>query len=276
MARQHAYATVNKLSGIADSAITLSTGSTTNRGRLVDARQDKQWDSGTIAAGVVVNLDFDAGSAIAATGVAVLNHNCTDADPTFVRLRGADDSAFSVNLVSGNNQNLREGNGAAFINSTGATVSKRYWRVVLDLPASQTQLKVGEVYLFAHTALARFEVYGRGAGQRFSTTGGESDVGRLFGHYLSGPHAVKRLVWEDLSTAQLDEVQTMLAAAKGNARDILWLQSVDYTSAATIEASQECYLGRFQEKELVPNETDFDLWNNISLTFREQSRGVGV
>lgn len=272
MALLHAYSIASKFLSYPGAQIVMggaSTPSSTNRTRLVDGRQDKRWSSGALLAGAW-NITVDSGGgAISLDGIALLNHTGIQGNIT---ITGADDVAHTVNVVTYvNAAGLRAVNASYQWNSA----SKVSWRIA-GVMASPGAFEIGELYSFSRTSLARAIVYGRSKGQQFFATQDESDVGRMTGHALSGKLARLGLVWEDLTETQKDEIMTMHEAVAGTAADLLWLQKAyDGSAEATPYPMQECYLGRFLEKQLDPIESDFGTWNAIRLTFREQTRGVG-
>lgn len=272
----HAYCVANAFAGLPESSIVPSAGSSTNRGRMVDGRVDRQWDTGVIGASWTLTVVFDYGSAISLVGIAALNHNGTDALPITMRVRAADDAAISVGVVTPwAAVNMRATNAVAAFSAT----SKRYWEVRWVSGVTPTSFKIGELFAMATaTQLSRHVVYGSGGEQLFKTNFAESPTGRLMGGKLSGPLKARHLVWEDLSAANLLELETMHAAANGNGRDLFWVEHWDPagTSGLTADQRQECYYGRFLEDRLRHAVTDYDLYGGVQLTLREQTRGVGA
>ncbi len=274
MALQHAYSVGSRFRSLAESAITLSAGNAANKGRLIDGRVDRQYESTAITN---LNIDFDFGSAVSLQGIALLNHNLDGAALSSFLIRSADDAAFSVNANTVfSNTTLRATNVFCVHSSTTA---RRYWRITINHSGSYNK-KIGEVYAVAATggttpitALSRRVIYGNGGSQSFRTTFAESPYGRLMGGVLSGPLKSRRLLWEDLTLSQKNEILTMHAAANGNGSDLLWVEDYDGTAHST---SQECYFGRFMEDELQYTESDYGLYSGLGLTLREQTRGVGV
>lgn len=269
MALQHAYVTSDVIAGLAESAITVSSGTTTNRGRLADGRADKTYSPGSVASGW--NIKFDLGSAQSIAAVAILNHNLAGFSATCL-IEGADDLAISVNVVTFKSATTLRASDAVL---QGTSASRRHWRLTFAWTGNQTPV-IGEVFASTSTALTRFTIFGNSRARAFKTIFNESDYGLIFGHFLSGPMVVRSVIWEDLTPSQKDEIFTMHSAVKGNARPFLWIEQYETGSTAADLAHQECIFGHFLEQDLAAQEADFDLYGTITLTIREQTKGVGL
>lgn len=269
MAFQHAYMTTSKLAGLADAAITVSAGTTTNRGRLVDSRVDKTFAPGSVASGW--NIKFDLGSAQAITAFAILNHNLATFSAV-CKIEGADDSAISANVVTFKSDTTLRANDAIL---QGESVSRRWWRLTFTWSASQSPT-IGEIYAGVSSVISRFTTFGNERGRVHKTVLNESDYGMLFGNFLSGPIRTRTLIWEDLSETEKDEIVAMHSAVKGNAFPLVWAEIYEASSSAADSAHQETIFGHFTESNLDAKESDYNLYGQISLTVLEQTKGVGL
>ena len=270
------YATANALTGLAATAFTWSSGYTTGRSRLNDGLQDELAAGSSSAQAPGQTLAIDLGSATAIVGVALLNHNLAAAGYN-VKVEGADDSGFSVNLVTAKN--------ATTIETTAPwskdavlqfpSVTKRYWRLTFAGGGSLT-VTLGELQLLTSiTTLSRQPVYGGYAqSERYVLNRTESRTGQTRSTFLAGPIRSLRLPFKDTSTSQKDELFTMWRATRGGNTRLLWLEYVESDTFASSYASQHCLWGRVQETLGWVN-ADYGLYDVDGLELIGEGREVG-
>jgi len=101
------------------------------------------WRSATGTGAGGETVDVDLGQAVELNYIALLNHNITAA-ATEIKAYGADDSAFTTNVVS---ETLTWAAGSIFqFFSTART--KRYWRVkVINATNPATYIQIGPIFL---------------------------------------------------------------------------------------------------------------------------------
>ncbi len=270
MANAYSYPTANRFLSLPESSITVTGATATNRGRLTDGLVDKQWNSEAVGS---FTIDFDLGSAgITLDGIALINHNGIE-EGTTVQVKAAEDSGFSVNVVTPKSTSQLYGKNSVL--QFTALSTKRYWRLEIVGAGGSVEFKCGEIWGYSKALLTRGLVYGDSKEQLFKTVYGESDTGRQFGHFLAGPIVKRRLMWGELTASERNEIVAMHAAVKGNARQLLWIESHETGSAAAAEAQQECYVGRLLDPLNAIN-SDYNLYTGLELTFLEESRGVGL
>lgn len=273
---QHAYAVTNRVAALADAALTWGTGGTTNRSYLRDGRVDRAFSAGAATGGTTLVIDF--GSAVALTCVAVLNSNIAQASGTpTLKVEAADDSGFSVNLVTAKAQST--------LNVTAprqkdhvlqfASVTKRYWRLTWTWTGSFS-LSVGEVFAGTLTALARAHTYGLEEREEFEKRDSVGDGGETWSYFFAGPVRCLDLVWEDLSESERDELRLLFRSTSAGATPVLWCPSYESVATAAAADQQDVLYGHFVEKQFGATEFDFDRYNPGGLTLRNMGREVGA
>ena len=270
------YATANALTGLAATAFTWSSGYTTGRSRLNDGLQDELAAGSASAQAPGQTLAVDLGSATALVGVALLNHNLAAAGYN-VKVEGADDSGFSVNLVTAK--------AATTIETTAPwhkdavlqfpSVTKRYWRLTFSGGGSLT-VTLGELqFLTSITTLSRQPIYGGYAQtERYVTNRVESRTGQTRSTYLAGPIRSLRLPFKDSSTSQKAELFTMWRATRGGTSRLLWLEYIESDSFSGSYDAQHCLWGRVQETLGWVN-ADYGLYDVDGLELIGEGREVG-
>jgi hypothetical protein len=276
MSLQHSYMVTNLLAGLAPSAFSVDLGSgvvAVTSTYLNDARSDQLWRPGSVVASDW-SLFVDLGSAQAVSAVALININSPAS--AAVEIIGADNAAMSTNPVSAkaNSQLATPDDYTRSYVLQFPSVTKRYWQLSFET-SDPWSVELGEVFFGVPTALTRAIVQGARKRRIHKTTQNESDAGVMFGHRLAGPHLLRELRWEDVSAAEAEEIVAMHDAAHGNARNLLWIETVGSSSSAATSAEQECVYGRFVEPEIGQTEDDYLRFGDLGLTIREHSRGVG-
>lgn len=276
----HAYVLTNLLEGLAATAFTWSPASTTDRAFLNDGRIDRRMlVSASAASGITLVINM--GSAVALSGIAVLNSNCAvqKADAA-LRIRAADDAAITTNVVTAK--------AASTLYSTKiprnkdhvlqfASVTRQYWELTWTWTGNVTNFSIGEVFAFAaSTALTRRSIYGSGEGKKMYTAADQFQTGERRGLKLGGPQRVLDLVFTDLSTTERDELDVMWALVDGNVTPMLWIDSRETVATAAAVAEQNCVFGKLEEDELVFTEDDKDLYNMRGFRLRSAGREAGA
>lgn len=275
----NAWVVTNRLTGLAASAFTFSAGANdTTRARLNDGRMSERYVNGaSVASGLTCVIDL--GSALACTGIALLNTNCavqkTDAA---VRVRAADDSAISVNVVTPKAASTL--NTAAMKNKDHvlqfASATKRYWELTFTWTGNVTNFAIGELVMFnAQTQLSRKAIYGKKEGRDFRVSEVEHYNGGSTSYFEGGPLRTKQLPYSDLTPAQLEELFAILTATNGGATPFLWIESYEATGTAAAVAEQEVIYGK-AAPEFNFSEPDYDLLTPNELVIRSLGREVGA
>lgn len=276
MPLQHAYATTNKLTALADAAFTWTPATTTNRVYLHDGRMDKIFSVASTASTVNVVIDF--GSATALTAIAILNSNIAQATSPTITIAAADDAAITVNPVTPK--------ATTTLNTTAprqkdhvlqfASVSKRYWRITWAWTGSFA-LTLGEIYACVTTALTRYTVFGHSEDEEYFGTEFQSDTGESRGHFIAGPYRTKVLPFEDLSESERDELLTLRRACNAGASPLLWCHQYEAVSTAAAAAYQDVIWGRLRGNKNFPwNEFDYARFNVNALVLKSLAREVGA
>jgi hypothetical protein len=272
----HAWATTNALAGLAESAFTFTNWTASNKQFLNDAAMDGACSTGT-ASGTTRYIDIDLGGATALVGFALLNHNIAAWSSTTIRVQGADDAGFSVNLV--------EAKAATTVAVTAPndkdtvlqfpSVTKRYWRLTFVSSGTEA-LRLGELMALASiTALSRLKAYGWSESEEYVSNRAAMRTGNARASFLAGPIRSKRLPFVDMQgTSQREELMAMWRAARGDVTPFLWVEQVESTATAATAAGQECLWGKLQPS-LSWRETDYTLYDVDALELRSLGRDVG-
>jgi len=273
------YCIANALTGLATSAFseTSAPSNTATRAYYNDGRLGRQSVSGgsvTSQAWVV-----DLGAARALVGFAVLNHNLYELSPAAtLKVEGADDSGFSVNLV--------EAKAASTVASAAIdrkdtvllfpSVTKRYWRVTADwTPAGYAE--VGELFaLQSVTGLSRGSAYGSGEGLEMAVAEQRMQTGDLRVARLGGPIVERRLSFADWTLAELEELKAMWIAASGPVTPLLWIDKVASSVTAAAADEQRCVFGRIVNASFDWTQDDFGVYQPPSITIRSGAREIGA
>jgi hypothetical protein len=278
VALQHAYSTANLLTGLAASSFTLGTAVTTNRAYLNDGKMYKQFAAGAASSGTTLIIDL--GSSQAFNVAAILNSNIAEATAPTLKVERADDLAFTSNVAT-----LKS---ATTLNTTEprhkdhvlqfTSVTKRYVKFTWTWTGS-FNLRFGEVWIGASTALSRFSILGANAGDEEKIIGSRTEfaTGELGGHFVAGPIRIKRIPLADLSESEKNEVMTMWRAARGHVRPVLWCHQYETGSTAADNDHQECVLGKIEQDGISWNEFDYGRYNIEpgSLVIRSLAREIG-
>lgn len=276
----HAYATVNKLAGLAAGAFDWSAGlEDSTRTRLNDGRMSSRYVNGNAASGI--NLIIDLGSAMQLSGFAALNSNCavqkTDAT---LKVESADDAAMSVNLATNKAASTLYSSAAPrnkdHVLQFALSTARRYWRLTWTWTGTVTNFSIGELFAFAsQTQLSRVYVYGGGGEEEVKTAQIDFDTGGQGAYFLGGPVRSLRMPFEDLTESERDELLAMWRATKDAATPILFIPSYEATSTAAAVAQQECVYGRLQLPQFAWTEHDFQLFTSPEIVVRSLGREVG-
>lgn len=270
------YAVTNALSSLAAGSFTWSSGYTTARARLNDGIMDEVAAGSSSAQASGQTLVIDMGSATALVGFALLNHNLASGACT-VKIRGADDSGISVNVVTAKD--------ASTIVTTAPSekdtvlqfpsVTKRYWQ--LEFVHTGTKIvRLGELLAFASiTTLSRGSIYGDGDGERAFLNKNVSGTGHQRATYLGGPVRTKRLMHKDLNASELAELRAMWAASTYGVSNLLFIPYIESVSTAASSAAQECLWGKMQE-EFDFTRADYSLNDPGNFVIVGQGREVGA
>lgn len=271
----HGYAVTNALSGLAATAFTWSSAFTTSRDRLNDGVMDLLASSAAAAQASGQTLVIDMGSATALAGLALLNHNLASGACT-VRVRGADDAAFTVNVViakAASTVTTAEPNHKDTVLQF-PSVSKRYWELAF-VHAGTKIVTVGELLALASiTTLNRTTIYGSGDTERYVLNRNDSETGNLRSTFLAGPLRSRTLPFKDLSTSERDELFVMFRATKGGNANLLWVEFLESTTTAATASAQECIWGKIAPK-LSWTQDDFRLFTPGGLEITGLGREVG-
>lgn len=274
-----AYVVSNLLSGLAASAFTVASGpSDSTRAYLNDGKTNKLFTC--TAAGSGNTFSIDLGSAQSVMGLALLNHNLSTFGGTVTAMvQGADDSGFSVNLVTAKalttldfTQPKHKDHVFQFSAHT-----KRYWRIVLTWTGTQT-MTVGELFLFAaSTQLSRKDVWGAsGDGERFNIKTVTSEYLETRGYLLAGPQRQRRLVYQDLTLSEQAELRTWWRAVNGPLTPFLWIESYEAVDTAAAASEQEVIYGKLGLSEFAVSYPDFSRYAPPPLIITALGREKGA
>lgn len=272
---QHAYLVTNALAALAASAYTWSNADTLNRAYLSDGRMDKQFVA--TAASSALNVVIDMGSATALAAIAILNNNLRLATSPTVTIKGADNAGMSTNVVTVKSASTPVTTAPKHKDHVFqfASTSKRYWQILFTWTGS-FELKIGELFAGAPTALTRFDVYGRGETEEIVGTRFHAYNGEQRGHFIAGPFRMKHLQLEELSESELAEYLAMWRGCFAGALSMLWIERYEAVSTAAAAAYQDCIFGKVQQADLSWNESDYGIHDPGPLTIRQLAREVGA
>lgn len=270
------YAITNAISGLAATAFTWSSGYTTNRARLNDGVQDELASGSSSAQASGQTLVVDLGSATALVGWALLNHNLASGSCT-VRIRAADDSGISVNVVTAK--------AASTINTSAPyqkdtvlqfpSATKRYWEFTFVHSGTKT-ITIGEVLAFTSiTTLSRSPIYGSGESERYVLNRNESRTGNVRSTFVGGPVRTIQLPFADLrGTSERNELMTMWRSSQGGNLNLLWIDLIESTNTAATSAGMQCLWGKLQDT-LGWTEGDYEVFGVDGLVLVGLGREVG-
>lgn len=274
-----AYATTNQLTGLAASAVTVTTGAgpaDDTRLYLFDGKLAGQY---TLTAGTTTEvMRFDLGSAKAVCAIAVLNHNIAALGGGTITVRAADDSGFTTGVVTPK--------ASTTVNTTApkhkdtalqfASATKRYWELTFTHSLS-TALKLGELFFAAaSTQLTRGQIDGSGERESFITADIQMQFGASQSLFFAGPIRSKRLKTQDWRSAERDEALALWRAVKGPVTPFLWLESYEATSTAAAVEQQDCIFGRLKLPEFEWSWTDYNLTQTPELIIASEGRERGA
>lgn len=274
----YAWTITNALSGLAAGAFTWTSGpADSTRTYMRDGRMGKQFVCSSATGGNTLALDL--GSATTLRGLAFLNHNLASFGGTVTALvQAADDSAFSVNLVTAKaltTLDFTKPHDKDFVLQFSA-VTKRYWRIVLTWTGAQV-LKVGEVFAFASaTTLSRRDNYSSGEGHQYRLATVESDNLETRSYLMAGPRRTRRFVWGDRSEAERAELEAMFYAAKGGLNPVLFILDVNETSTAAAATEQDVMFGKFDADTFDYVFSDYSRNDAPAMVLRNLAREVGA
>lgn len=215
----------------------------------------KHWRSTGVSS---ENLQFDLGSALAITLMAVLNHNLTSAATVTVNggsTANPDGSQYTTTIT------WREFDMFKLLSAAAQTY--RYWKVIfVDTANADGYIKVGKIMLGNATTLGFHWRYGSRFFDQYvnlnlKSAGGVPHVEQKYGivrqQFDFGP----------LTTANMATIRTLYRALKGNAKPLFIIPESD---------GADGYFGRFI------NELDRNLnfREYASLVFEEDGRGRSI
>lgn len=274
-----AYATTNQATGLAASAVTVTTGAgpaDDTRLYLFDGKLAGQYTltAGTTTEVVRINLS----SAKAVSAVAILNHNIAALGGGTITIRAATDSGFTTGVVTPK--------ATTTINTTApkhkdtvlqfASVTKQHWEFTFTHSLS-TALKIGELFFAAaSTQLTRGQTDGSGERERFITSEVEMQFGQVQSLFLAGPVRTKRIRMQDFTAANLAELQALWRATKGPVTPFLWIESYEAVSTAAAATEQDCIFGRLRLPEFEWSWVDYNLTQPPELTIASEGRERGA
>lgn len=273
-----AYGITNRATGLAAAAFTIPVGAgpaTDTRLYLNDGRMDQQY---TFTASNAVTLQIDLGSAKTVTAWAVLNHNFNSLGGGTCKIDAADDVAWTTNIVaikaaSTFATTVPKHKDAVF---QFASATKRVWRLTFT-NVTTGAVKIGEVFgVSATTQLTRGMTDGSGESERVVSV----DVGLANGArrsvFFGGPIRKKTLRFQDYTTADLVELQTLWRATRGNTARFLWVESYEATALAAAATEQDCIFGAFLNQEYKWSWTDYNLTQPDELVIESEVREWGA
>lgn len=279
---QHGYVVTNALASLAAPAFTWSGGATPDRDKLNDGRMDARYPAGTLGTGE--NVVIDMGTATSLIGFAVLNHSLVPQVASHtpqILIEAADNSGMSTNKVTPK----------ALTNLYTSTtprnkdhvlqfpaVSKRFWRLTWSWGGGgNAGIFVGEILAYsAINLLSRRSVYGSGEQQDWVIQQLQMQYGSKRSQFLGGPMRSLSFNWEDLTSAQRDELQGMWANTNGGAKPLLWVMSYESQSGAAADSEQECIYGRLTRPSFGWKEGDIQLFTPDSLLLQSEGREAGA
>lgn len=274
----YAYGWNNLLSGLAASAFTWSAGTGgATRSRLNDTRMDARYDNGNTASGTTLVVDL--GSAQNVMAIAILNHNAavqkTDAA---VRVRSADDAAISVNVATrkaASTLGVVAPWNKDHVLQMAAGSNRRYWELQFTWTGTVTSFSIGELAFLVPTQLTRKAVYGDGDDWEIKAAQVDFYNGGRRAYFLGGPVRSILMPFEDLSPAEILELQTMWLAVQGPVKPFLFIESYEATATAAAAAEQRCVYGRLEVPTFSFRVPDFQLYKPGDLVVRSLGREIG-
>lgn len=268
------YAVTNALSALAAAAFTWSSGYTVARTRLNDGIMDEVAAGASSAQASGQTLSIDLGAATALVGFAILNHNLASGACTVAITAGTDGITYGTTAKAASTITTTAPNEKDTVLQF-PSASFRYWRLTFVHTGTKI-VRVGELLAFAAiTTLARTSIYGDGDSERAFLNKNVSGTGHQRATYLGGPVRTKRLIYKDLSTAELAELRAMWAASTYGTSNLLFIPLIESTAIAATAAAQECLWGKMQ-KEFDFMRADFNLHDPSSFVIVGQGREVGA
>lgn len=246
----------------------------TQRLLLIDGRMDKQVQF--VADNIEIFIDF--GAAVSLTGFALLNHNLADIGGGSVTIQGATDAAITTSVVTAKATTTINPNAPRHRDAVlqFAAVSKRYWRVFIELNTPANALKLGELLPYvASTQLTRGYTDGSSEPEEIISVGVQAMYGERRDAFMAGPMRHKRMRFQDYTTAQAEELKTMWRATRGPVSPLLWIESYEAVSTAAAAAQQDCIYGNLELQTFEAAYTDYDLVQPPELIIKQKGRGVG-
>lgn len=276
----YAWTVTNALSSLAASAFTWASGpSDATRLYMTDGRMGKQFACTSASSGNTLTVDF--GTATALTGWALLNHNLASfGGAVTLVIQGADDSGFSVNLVTAKASTTLDFTSPHEKDCVlqMASVSKRYWRLVFTWTGDKV-LKVGEVFAYAsanRSALSRKDIYGQSAeGYRVRTVKVETDHLEQRGYLVAGPQRMKKLVFSDQSEAENAELLALWAAARETV-PVLFITSQNEVDTAAAAVDQDVMFAQLRREDFMSAFVDYSRRGPPELLLVNMGREVGA
>lgn len=280
----YAYVVTNLCSGLAASAFVPSAGlADSTRARLNDARMSSRYVNGSPVTSLSMTIDL--GSAIATTGIAVLNSNVAASGlvtGTTLRVRGG--TAAASGLVTAGIVTAKAAttlNTAAPYNKDHvlqyASITKQFIELLWTYTGTATSFSIGEIWAFnAQTALTRKSVYGGGEDEEIRSADVEFYNGGSRSSFLGGPLRSQVLPFADLSLTQRQELATMWRATRGPVTPFLWMDSYEATATAAAAAEQQVIYGKLQKGVFSWKEIDYLLFTPEDLLIRSLSREAGA
>jgi len=274
----YAYATTNLLSGLAVGSFGWASGlNDATRSRLNDVRMSSRYVNGSPV--TTVTLIIDLGSAVASTGVAILNSNvATSALAPTLRIRGATNSIFTTGVVTAK--------AASTLNTSApynkdhvlqyASITKQYLELLWTFTGTATNFAVGELWAFnAQTQLTRKSIYGGGEDEEIYSSSVDFYNGGNRSYFLGGPVRTQRLPFSDLSLTERLELATMWRATRGPVSPFLWIDSYEATDTAAAATEQSVIYGKLAVPAFTWKEQDYQLFDPGELIIRSLGREVG-
>jgi hypothetical protein len=272
--------TRNLIRALAATAFTASPGpADSTRSRLNDKRIDKPFVM--VPATTGITLAVDLGVAASPNTAALLNHNFAGVGTTrSITVEGADDAAFSVNLVAAAVASLDPASPRPKDTSfSWAPFSRRYWRFIFAWTGGGLgTISIGEVVLGVATVLTRGELDGSGETERVRAPMVELSNGAGRSIFIAGPVLERSLVFSEFTEAQRDILRTMWRDCRGSAVPLLWVEDwvATPTLAVVTEPRQRCLYGHLQMPEFSWRWSDWLLVKPPDIVIRSQGREVGA
>ena len=277
----YAYATTNLCSGLAASAFTWATGANdSTRSRLNDSRMSSRYVNGSPTTGLTVTIDL--GSAIATTGVAVLNHNIgTAALAPSMHVRGGTAAAAGV-VTAG----IVTAKATTTLNTAApyhkdvvlqyTAVTKQFLEIGFNFTGTATSFAIGEIWVFnAQTQLTRKSIYGGGEDEEIKSAQVDFYNGGSRSYFQGGPIRSQVLPFADLTLAQRGELATLWRATRGPVTPFLWMDSYEATDTSAAVTEQAVIYGRLEVPAFSWKENDYLLYAPGDLVVRSLGREVG-